>query len=173
MQLASHFPHHRAPRFAGRVRLARLARGLLDVASAAEHLQIRPVPGVAALPDRDNVIDLVRVPAALCAPPAGRVEDAPPERTPAPGMRARRMRGAAPTHPAIIERKRRRAGRSNSGAASPAAITAAESRSIRPRDVLLSSPGFPFGSRRMVDLEIALTIARLGSMASFPLSTSR
>ncbi len=71
-----------------------------------------------------------------------------------------------PAYPASANRSRRRVGRSNADSARPAAITAAESTSIRPRAFALSSPGLPFASRRSVDFEIAVASARFSASAT-------
>ena len=70
------------------------------------------------------------------------------------------------THPASAYRSRRRSGRSKACSASPAAITQALKTSMRPREFARSSPGFPFGSRRSVDFEIAVASERFSAIAN-------
>ena len=60
-----------------------------------------------------------------------------------------------------------------SGSASPAAITAADSKSMRPRLVALSSAGLPLGSRRSDEFATAVANASDSRIASRPVSTSR
>ena len=108
--------------------------------------------------------------AALPTPVPVTLKHRAPCQRPAPGIQPI-MVTAHPASPA--SRQDRRCTLSKNGSDNPPAMTAALSKSIRPLDLDLSSPGFPLGSRRIVLLAMAVDNARDALSFSLRVSTRR
>ena len=120
-----------------------------DMLGAGQHLQVVERVRVAAVFEREAVMYFQ---AARTAGQLGTVSGPSQRRAPRPFPPAaveRRVPGAHATN--TDPQSNAGAGRSIIGSASPAAITAALSRSMRPREFARSSPGLPFPSRRRAE----------------------
>ena len=175
----SDFRYKFAPRVAGWIRpVSVVGACLLDVATAAQALKVRGIVFGAALVHRPNVITFQRsgFPTTNATPIVtleyAKAKQLPPFAIELREVPAARMLAAHPDIPTYLQ-PRRRGGRPISGSASPAAITAALNWSIRPRDLALSSPGFPLPSRWIALFAIAVESDKLSRILSFPVSTRR